>query len=279
MVQQGDNREWTRYYRVGDASGASALHARFVKHRYPRHSHEYYVVGLVETGVQSYRYRGERHFTRSGDLFFVNPGEPHTGEPGIETGYVYRTLYVTPDFLAKALGEFRQISGNIFLRGAVLHDPTAAALFGRLHDRIALHAPALEQGSLLLDALGLLFSRHSDARCVMPDTGKENTAILRAREYLEANFDRDISLSVLAGAVSLSPFYFARIFEKGTGLPPHRYLESIRIRRACALLERGEAIAAEATSVGYADQSHLTKRFKRYLGITPRQFRDEQIRA
>ena len=97
-----------------------------------------------------------------------------------------------------------------------------------------------------------------------------------ARDYMEAHFDEDISLSGLAHVARLRPWYFARVFEKTMGLPPHPYLEGVRICRACALLERGETIAATALSAGYADQSHLTKRFRRFLGITPRQYLRER---
>lgn len=272
MSQRTGNPEWTHYYRVGDMDGACALHAHFISHRYPRHSHAYSVIGLVETGVQSYFYRGTRHFTPAGDVFVVNPDEPHTGEAACPSGYVYRTLNLTPGWLKGALCEFGEVARHPFLKGAVLHDPTVAGSLARLHHGLARQAPKLEQDSLLLEAVGHLFIRHSDAPCATSRTGREHRAIGKAREYLEAHFDEDVSLANLARVVSLSPFYFARLFEKGAGVPPHRYLEGVRIRNACALLDRGEKIASVAASVGYADQSHLTKRFKRYLGITPRQY-------
>jgi AraC-like DNA-binding protein len=89
---------------------------------------------------------------------------------------------------------------------------------------------------------------------------------------LEANFASDVSLAELANLVSLSPYYFARAFTRDTGLPPHQYLEGLRIRTARALLDQGEPVAIAALSVGYSDQSHLTRRFKRFLGITPGQY-------
>lgn len=273
MAPRAGNPEWAHYYRVGDMDGASALHAHFVSHRYPRHSHAYCVIGLVESGVQTYIYRGTRYYTPAGDVFVVNPDEPHTGEAASESGYVYRTLNLTADWLRSALCEFAEVARHPFLKGAVLHDAAVATRLARLHRGLTLQAPKLEQDLLLLEAVGLLFIRHSDAPCATVRTGREHKAIGRAREYLEAHFDEDVSLAKLARVVSLSPFYFARLFEKGAGVPPHRYLEGVRIRNACALLDRGEKIASVAASVGYADQSHLTKRFKRYLGITPRQYR------
>ena len=69
------------------------LHARFIEHRFTRHSHDYYVIGVVEAGVQAYSCRGARHVTPAGQIFLVNPGEPHTGEAATHGGYVYRTVY------------------------------------------------------------------------------------------------------------------------------------------------------------------------------------------
>ncbi|HEV2267979.1 MAG TPA: AraC family transcriptional regulator [Steroidobacteraceae bacterium] len=270
MTVDSEKREWTKYYRI--AEGAAALHARFVGHRYPRHAHEHCVIGIVESGIQSYRYRGAHHVTPAGDLFVVNPDEPHTGEPVTADGYVYRTLCLRTDFLARELSEFCGAACFPYLKGAVLHDLAATQLLRGFHRLLAADAPELEHHVVLARALALLFTRYSDVPCAPPRIGREHKAVARARDYLEAHFDRSVSLRTLAEFVSLSPYYFARVFEHEAGLPPHRYLEGVRIRNACALLDRGETIACTATAVGYADQSHLTKRFRRFLGITPRQY-------
>jgi AraC-like DNA-binding protein len=85
---------------------------------------------------------------------------------------------------------------------------------------------------------------------------------------VEAYYDANISLSELAALVQLSPFYFARAFQEEIGLPPHAYLETVRITRARDLLLRGVPIADASAAVGYGDQSHFTHRFKRQLGMT-----------
>ena len=84
--------EWSQYYRRGSLHDLEVLHARFIEHRFARHSHDYYVIGFVEAGVQAYSYRGARHLTPAGQIFLVNPGEPHTGEAATHGGYVYRTV-------------------------------------------------------------------------------------------------------------------------------------------------------------------------------------------
>src|SRR5271154_864560 len=87
-----ERTEWSRYYRL-PIDSLEALHACFVTHCYPRHVHDYFVIGLVESGAQAYWYRGERHVTPAGQIFLVNPDGPHTGEAASLDGYVYRTLY------------------------------------------------------------------------------------------------------------------------------------------------------------------------------------------
>jgi AraC-like DNA-binding protein len=96
--------------------------------------------------------------------------------------------------------------------------------------------------------------------------------VSRAREYIHSHFADDVSLRELAKVAGLSSFHLARSFEREVGQPPHAYLDLVRIRQARALLDAGAGIADAASAVGYADQSHLTHRFKRLLGITPGQF-------
>lgn len=131
------NREWSKFYRFDEVNAVEALHARFVGHRYPRHVHDYFVVGLVESGAQSYSYRGSKHITPAGQVFVVNPDEPHTGESATPEGYVYRTLYLTSTFLARAVEDLGCRAGIPFLKGAVISDPALASLLSRFHGALS----------------------------------------------------------------------------------------------------------------------------------------------
>jgi AraC-like DNA-binding protein len=274
-MQHTADREWSRYYRIGEVDSVEALHARFVTHRYSRHAHDYFVVGVVETGAQSYSYRGSRHVTPAGQIFLVNPDESHTGEAATIEGYLYRSLYFRRSFLARASEDIGTRAQILFLKGAVLHDPHLASLLLRFHKCLAERVSRLEQESVLLETLACLVTQHADSQVTSRGIGKERPAVKRAREYIETHFDEDLSLSKLASLVSLSPYYFARAFQNETGLPPHAYLEGIRIRKAREYLDQGSTIVSAALSVGYSDQSHLSRRFKSFLGITPGQYAGE----
>lgn len=91
-------------------------------------------------------------------------------------------------------------------------------------------------------------------------------------DYINDYLDRDLGLAELAAVVQMSPHYFCHLFKKSTGLTPHQYVIRTRVERAKALIIEGKlAIADIAYKVGFANQSHLNRHFKRLLGVTPKQ--------
>ncbi len=92
-------------------------------------------------------------------------------------------------------------------------------------------------------------------------------------DYIHAYLDSDLSLNKIAASVQMSPHYFSRLFKETTGFTPHQYVIRCRIERAKHFLKQGKlSIAEVAKEVGFVDQSHLNRYFKRKLGITPKQF-------
>jgi AraC family transcriptional regulator len=106
--------------------------------------------------------------------------------------------------------------------------------------------------------------------------GAQRRAVSDALQFMHANFAREVSLGDIAGAVHVSPFHLARLFKQWLGVSPHQYLIQVRVDNARWLLSAGSgerSLAEVASAVGFADQSHLTRHFKRVTGVTPRQFR------
>lgn len=84
----------------------------------------------------------------------------------------------------------------------------------------------------------------------------------------------------MAHAVGMSPRAFERSFVREYGLPPQQYLKRLRIQTACRLLvDTRESIAGIALCCGFADQSHLTREFRRVTGLTPGAYRDKYAAA
>ncbi|MBV8882508.1 MAG: helix-turn-helix transcriptional regulator [Chroococcidiopsidaceae cyanobacterium CP_BM_RX_35] len=93
-------------------------------------------------------------------------------------------------------------------------------------------------------------------------------------DYIQAHLDCNLSLVELATLVQMSSHYFCQQFKQSTSMTPHQYVIHSRVERSKELLIQGElAITDVAREVGFVDQSHLTRHFKRLVGITPKTFR------
>jgi AraC family transcriptional regulator len=149
---------------------------------------------------------------------------------------------------------------------------------------LALHAD-LEDGSpggpLYGESLGLalsayLISRYSVRDCAKPaHRGSMPTMRLnRILEFISQNLARDIRLQELAQIAGMSPNYFCEMFKASTGVPPYKYILNCRVERAKRYLRDPRmSLASAGTAVGFADQSHFSKVFRRIVGVTPMTFR------
>lgn len=102
--------------------------------------------------------------------------------------------------------------------------------------------------------------------------GLSRVSIARVAAYVEARLDRALPLSELSSLLGLSAFHFARSFRRTIGVSPHQYVLLRRVERARALLLDGLPVTETARRVGFWDQSHLSRHFKRCHGVTPRRF-------
>src|SRR5437879_8547822 len=99
--------------------------------------------------------------------------------------------------------------------------------------------------------------------------GLPECTLRRVTQYVQDNLHRELRLAELSGLVHMSPYHFARLFKRSTGVSPHRFLVRRRIEQASALLTAQTLSVAEiARSVGFRPPSHFTTTFRRVPGIT-----------
>jgi len=133
-------------------------------------------------------------------------------------------------------------------------------------------------GDSLVTALALDFLRLGNDR--IPETKQGGLApwqLKRAKEFMEANLSTNIRLCELADLTRLSQSQFGRAFKASTGLAPHRWQMNLRINRAQQLLLDGELTLAQIALVtGFSEQSHLTRVFRRIVGVSPGSWRRDR---
>ena len=237
-----------------------------------KHSHEEYQFCLSLDFPGEYRYRGERHRVPTGSLSVIHPGEVHSSRDphDRETAANYRLMYVKPEILAEAATEAGwRGSGEPFFPEPILLDKELAGSFLGLHLTLQGSASRLEKDSRFLEMLAWLTQSYSEGRCSPGATGKERRAVGLAREYLDDNHAKNVSLQELASLVHLSPHHLARVFKEEVGLPPHAYQTQARVRRSKDLLLRGWPVSRAAHEAGFFDGSHFARHFKRLVGVPP----------
>jgi AraC-like DNA-binding protein len=268
--------ESVKYWRIPQLKGVDLLNASYVTQTFSKHMHEGYAVGVVESGALGFSYRGETLVAGPGSVNLVVPGEPHTGFSAAEEGWTYRMFYLDAalmEHVASQIADRKQT--RPFSRQGVIHDGRLAKTLGELH-RAMEDEPRdlLEKESRLLMTLAQWIHRHAEDPPVVRSIRAEHRAVRLARDYIESSFQDAVSLEQISSISNLSAFHLIRVFQREVGLSPHAYLTQVRVERARALILQGWTLASAAAETGFTDQSHLTRHFKRILGITPGQYRN-----
>ena len=127
-------------------------------------------------------------------------------------------------------------------------------------------------GEALSTALAVRLLRKYGAAVPGPKSGGlPREKLVRAVEYIQDQLNADLTVSRIAQAVYMSPYHFSRLFKESTGQSPYQYVVEARARKAKELLATGKFTISEAAyHVGFVDQSHLTRHFKRVFGLPPK---------
>lgn len=260
--------DWIRHSEP--VGGVELLEAWLRETAYRTHRHDTYAIGLTETGVQAFDYRGSGHVSLPGQVVVLHPDEPHDGRAGTEDGFGYRLVYVEPALVAEAIRDLRGPGWPLpFVRDPVVASSALAtavqAAFRDDRDPLALDdlVARLAEG-LLVAALD---GGQGGARARL-----DLVAIGRARQFLDAETGRVVRSGELEAVTGLTRYDLARQFRALVGTSPYRYSLMRRLGHARALVARRRPLADVALEAGFADQAHLTRAFVAAFGITPARY-------
>jgi AraC-like DNA-binding protein len=134
----------------------------------------------------------------------------------------------------------------------------------------------LEREHCLRSFLGLAFRIAEDRPERRLARGCDK-AVRRALQFLEDGYAESLTLDEIAGAVGLSIYHLEHSFAAKLGMPIHRMLQHIRVRRAMVLLRAGARPADTWARCGFADQAHMTRTFRNCVRLTPGQYRAKGV--
>lgn len=253
--------ERVRAWRPAVAGVDEVLHARFVDHAYPLHTHDRWAVLIVDDG--GIRFDLDRHHLgMTGPTVTVLPPHvAHDGRASTPAGFRKRVLYVDDTVLPDD-----RIGPAV--DGPTLDDTSLRLALDGLHRALASDDADPLAVESRLAFVGERLRRHlgTAAPTVGPDAA---VAAERLRDLIDADPTAGLALADAASALDTNVTHLVRAFTRRFGLPPHRYRLGRRIDRARALLLDGIPPAAVAATCGFHDQPHLTRHFRRLLGTTP----------
>lgn len=249
-----------RAWRPAVTGVREVLHAQFARHAYPSHTHDAWTLLVVDAGTVAYGLEHHAHSTMASQVTLLPPHVPHDGRSVTDEGFRKRVIYLD----VETIGSHR-------VGRAVDHpawrDPALRTAVHRLHGALRHSGDAFEAEG----RLGLVTERlaaHLDRR-QEPTTRRDPGLARRLRDLLDSHTVEGIVLADAATLLEASPTHLVRAFRHETGMPPHRYLTGRRLDQARMLLLEGHQAAEVAVATGFHDQAHLTRHFRRLLGVTP----------
>lgn len=221
---------------------------------------------LGSPAVGRYRVLGEEVASRPGRTQLREPGDVHLTldrRSGSLRGLWLPAPHV--EAVARELGW----QAAPHWRALAVDDEALFAAQRRLHAALEGEAHVDVRASLRALLVAAL-ERHADRG---PHAGRGlRRELASVRDHLQANIPCNVTLDELAALDGVSKYHLARLFTDAFGVPPHAYQILLRVNAARALLDAGVDIAEASARVGFADQAHLTRHFKKAFSVTPGQY-------
>lgn len=238
---------------------------------YKKHAHDEYSIGIVDQGRSCFWYDGKVNEIYPKSMVFLPPDLIHACNPINRDLWKYKMLFINQDWVQG----FMKSKDSFVLTNPIIKDVSAYETFQTIDSMVKSlksNASPLEKEASILAVFDQAVSgekRTGGIKCK-----KEHPKLKIIREYLHSYFLEKVTLDQLEQASGLNKFYIIRSFKEAFKVPPHIYQIVLRVNYAKKELCKHKQIAQVANEAGFYDQSHFSKVFKSYTGITPDKYQN-----
>jgi AraC-like DNA-binding protein/mannose-6-phosphate isomerase-like protein (cupin superfamily) len=240
-----------------------------VRDAFEPHFHSFAHITYVLAGARRQSV-GRRRFTlKAGDLLVIPPHEVHNGASAGREGWTFAAIYCSPAAVDQAREGLTAPVPPRQPRALGFHlasDPHCGRLVGALIE--AMRESPLAAQTTWLELVACLLREGGRAS----PHRRERAMVKTVREFLDAHLAEPVTLDRLVDVTGVTKEHLVRSFTADFGLPPHAYHINARIEHAKRLLLVGTPISEVALALGFHDQSHFTRHFRRIVGVPPRRF-------
>ena len=245
-----------------------ALWADHFAMRYPPHFHDTWAIGVVEEGLLQLRTARGEWVGGPGTILAFAPGEIHSAAALSANGYRYRMVYPSAEVIRGISTADHVDAIERPFQVPVFTDHALAGQLATAHQPLIEGQWGTKAESDLVAALRSLWCNYRTTSSDAHDA-QDLHAVERARDYIGSRFAKQVRLASIAAECGLSAFQLIRVFQRVLGVSPYAYLVQLRVNRARDMLHQGIAVSEVAYSCGFSDQSHLTRVFKKAVGVPP----------
>lgn len=248
-----------------------AYHFQGIMQKFPNHFHEYYVIGYIEQGQRFLSCKNKEYTIEPGDLLLFNPRDNHACEQIDGRTLDYRCINIQPEIMSKAVLDITGKEYLPYFTPQVIFHSEWVPVLRDLHQMLMEEERDFRKEESFFFLLEQLIEDYTEQAVPAENTG-QSAEVKAVGEFLEKHYMDNISLADLCNLTGLSKYYLLRSFTKQKGISPYSYLETIRIDKAKKMLEQGMKPIDVAIQTGFTDQSHFSNFFKKFIGLTPKQY-------
>lgn len=238
---------------------------------FPNHFHDYYVIGFIESGTRCLSCKNVEYTIGQGNILLFNPNDSHSCVQCDGGTLDYRGLNISKETM---LSLAEEITGErtlpVFSENVIKNSELNCYLHS-LHQMIMDGSKEFEKEEMLLLIVSLLTRQYGQpfSSCI-PECRKE---IEGTCKFITEHFAEHITLEKLCRYSRLSKSTLLRAFTKSKGVTPYKYLQAVRIGKAKEMLEQGVSTVDAAMQTGFSDQSHFSRFFNMFIGLSPAAYR------
>jgi AraC-like DNA-binding protein len=243
--------------------GIERLEAHFYGQAFSPHRHDIYAIGLTLAGVQTFRFRGEQRYCLPGQCHILHPDETHDGAAATDAGFGYRIAYIDPSLIQQALcGTSLPFVAEPVVDATRVAEHCSTDLWDLDSD-----IDEYRQAELISGIASMLADVAAPGKSLRGPLPLDRLSLVR--DCIGSRPDKQHSLQELERIAGLDRWTLARQFRAAFGTSPSRYRTMRQLDQVRRLLKRGLSLTEAAFEAGFADQSHMTRHFKRTYGLTP----------
>lgn len=243
------------------------------KHSFAKHIHEdTYMIGICLHGKGVFTLENEKNEVNEKMIFIIPPNTVHSCiSYDIDGKWNFLTCFIPKDFFENIASSICSKSNYTFKEYFIKDDK----LFSHLEEliRTTLLSEKLIDEEII-NFITLFCEKYMTYKEKIKTIENEKFELLFKYLKEESYELKELNFYKMAGIMKMNPYYFHRIFSKTIGLTPQSFINFLRVSKATKLLKKYDSLASVAQDCGFYDQSHFTKEFKKYHGITPKNFKN-----